>query len=76
MMAADTADSVTDGRAWSNGFTEQAFVTGGAAGPPGLSVADKVLTATGTVETTFSTTDTGDQMYAQVATFHVHERDE
>ena len=38
-------------------------------GPGSHSIADKTLTATGTVETTFSTTDTGDQMWATVVTF-------
>jgi hypothetical protein len=69
MMAADTNQSVDLTREWSNGFAERSWVTTGGAGSPGLSVADKYIGGTGTVETTFTTTDIGDQMYAQVATF-------
>ena len=70
MVAADTWGSVDLTQAWTNGFIQKAFV-GSGAGPPACGVAQAYLFATGAVETTFSTTDTGDQMYAQVATFTV-----
>jgi hypothetical protein len=69
-MGADTGTSVETGRAWSNGFVEDDFLgPGGGAGQPGLSAAIKILNAIATQETTFSTTDTGDQMWASLATF-------
>ena len=69
VMAADTNLNVDLGRAWTNSFTELVWVTGGGSGDPGMSIAERNLTATGAVETTFSTTDIGDQMWASVAAF-------
>lgn len=70
MMAADTASGVSAGRAWSNGFTERAYVDGPVSGDPGLSIATRSVPEGGTVTSTFSTTDpTGDQMYAALAVF-------
>jgi len=69
VMATDTGENADTGRDWTNGFTEFGFSFDPGAGQAGLSIADKVLSAIGTVETTFSTTDVGDQMWASVATF-------
>lgn len=67
----DTYSSASSGTAWTNGFT--AVITADAdpaGGGEGGQVATKTLSAPqGTVETTFSTTATGDQMMAIVAVF-------
>jgi hypothetical protein len=68
MMGSDSSSNTSTGRAWSNGFVEFLWANV-SSGNPGLSVADKILTATGAQESTFSTTDTGDQMAANIATF-------
>src|SRR5690606_13946118 len=54
-----------------NSFNVQAYVFE-SSGAPSLSVGTKNLSATGTQSSTFSTTDTGDQMYAAIATFKVN----
>lgn len=64
----DTGLNWDTGRSWTNSFTERGYI-GSGSGNPGTFWATKSLTATGTVETTVSTTDTGDQMYAAVMTF-------
>ncbi len=69
MMAPDTMSNVDGGRAWSNGFAETAFVNVGITGGTGLSVAIKNLSSVGGQSSVYSTTDTGDQMYAAIATF-------
>lgn len=67
-LAIDSASNFQTGRAWTNNFSEiDVYVPG--SGAAGISIARKDLVATGTVETTFSTTDTGDQMTAGVVTF-------
>lgn len=66
-FGADNGSNVTDGRAYSNSFTEVVFANSGARAP--ALIAKKVLSATGTVQSTFSTTDTGDEMYGAVMTF-------
>ena len=68
MMGSDSGDKTNSGRSWSNGFTEVAWVHS-SSGDPGLSVAEKDLTSTGTVQTTFTTSEAGDEMVAIVATF-------
>lgn len=69
VMMADTQDNCSGGRSWSNSFTEYAHVN--STSREGGSIATKTLSATGTVETTFTTTSTGDQMMAIVATFKI-----
>lgn len=66
-FGADNGSNVTDGRSYSNSFTEVVFANSGARAS--VTVCKKVLSATGTVETTFTTTDTGDEMYGAVAVF-------
>jgi hypothetical protein len=67
MASADYDNTESPARSWSNDFSEETYL--GSGSDPGLSVAEKTLTSTGTVETTFTTTDTGDQMAVFVATF-------
>lgn len=67
IFAADNGANVTDGRAYTNSFTEVAFANSGARAS--VIIAKKVLSATGAVESTFSTTDTGDEMYGAVMVF-------
>ena len=47
MMGADTTKNVDGGRLWNNGFTEFTWLNGDGSTDPGLSVARKDLTATG-----------------------------
>lgn len=63
-------DTVDGGgtRNYTNSFTE-AVATDTTAARAGGFLARKVLSATGTVECTFSVTDTGDEMYGSAATF-------
>jgi hypothetical protein len=65
VMAVDTGANVSTNRAWTNSFSEFAW----AANDNGLSVAQKILTSTGTVETTFSGEAGTDQMWCSVVTF-------
>ena len=67
-FAFDRSDTVDGTRAYSNSFTEVNFNDASAA-RAGCGIAKKILSATGTVECTFSVTDTGDEMYGSVATF-------
>lgn len=67
VWGADTLDNVDGTRAYTNGFSElYATLVGGYVG---IIVATKTLSATGAVETTFSCTDTGDQMFGKIAVF-------
>lgn len=69
-FTADSAGNVTDGRAYTNSFAEVIFgSTTDAAARAAVILAKRVLTATGTYSTTFSTTDTGDEMWGAIATF-------
>ena len=71
---ADTYDSVNTGRSYSDSFTELDFsvsATDPSLSNPGLFIATKDLSATGTQSTTYSCSDTGDQMCAYIATFLV-----
>ena len=70
MMGSDSGANTDTGNSWSNGFTEVLYLPG-VSGDPGLSVAEKDLTSIGTVQTTFTTTASGDEMVAIVATFKV-----
>lgn len=67
-FAADQFQNIDGGRAYTNSFTEVAIGDLSAARGTGW-LSKKILTATGTVECTFSTTDPGDEMYGQMATF-------
>lgn len=70
LCADDTWGNMSSGRAWTNSFTEVSFYEATGSSRPGISVAEKSLSSTGTVESTFSTTDpSGDQMVAAVLTF-------
>lgn len=69
-FGADRADQVTDGRAYTNSFAEVVFSsTVDFVARPAIAIAKKVLSATGTQTTTFSTTDTGDEMYGAIGTW-------
>jgi hypothetical protein len=73
ICASDSADAANDGRSWSKGFNEVAFVvsaTDPGLSNPGLSVAMRDIDAIQTIETTFSVIDTGDQLWASVAAFY------
>ena len=69
-FAADIQSNVDGGgtRNYSNSFTEVIFTDVQTARACAM-LAKKILSATGTVECTFSVTDTGDEMYGVVATF-------
>jgi hypothetical protein len=67
-FASDRMDTVDGSRTYSNGFTEVIFTDASTARAAAM-IAKKVLSATGTVECTFSVTDTGDEMYGAIATF-------
>jgi hypothetical protein len=69
MMAVDSNKNVVASRSWSNGFGEASFLTESNGGTAGLDMATKTLSTTGTQSSTFSCVDTGDQMYAAIATF-------
>lgn len=72
IMTIDTYSNAEDGtRSWSNDFSEINYVYETSGGDTGLSVALKNLTEIGTQETTFSTSDTGDEMYTAIVTFKV-----
>jgi hypothetical protein len=68
-MASDTWTTTEVTRTWTNSFSEVSYNIGTGSSRPGLSIAEKDLTATGTVESTFACVDTGDQMVCVVATF-------
>jgi hypothetical protein len=69
-FAADSQSTVDGGgtRNYSNSFAEVIF-TDVQTSRASAMIAKKILSATGTVECTFSVTDTGDEMYGAVATF-------
>lgn len=68
-FAADALLNVDGSRAYTNSFVEVLFADQAQPGRVAGIQASKVLSATGTVETTFSCTDTGDEMYGAIATF-------
>ena len=65
----DTGNKMATSRAYTNSFGELTYQGETSSGDPGLAVASKNLTATGTVESTFSASDSGDAIAAGVATF-------
>lgn len=67
--SADQASNVETGRAYTNSFTEVLWSSATNSARAACITARKVLSSTGAVECTFSTTDTGDEMYGAVATF-------
>lgn len=69
LFASDTGTNVDVGRALTNNFTEGVFENTSTS--PAILVADKILTSTGTVETTFSNTDTGDQQCGAMLVFNI-----
>jgi hypothetical protein len=69
MFAADSGNSVGATRSWTNSFISVAEVTE-TSGSPFLAVARKLLTTTGTTETTVSHSGS-DESYAAIATFKV-----
>lgn len=66
-IGADNGSNVSTTRAYTNSFSEVIFANSGARAS--VIVAKKVLSATGAIETTFSTAGTGDEMYGAIATF-------
>lgn len=69
-FGADAANLVDGGRAYSNSFTEVIYgSTTTLTGRPAAIIAKRVLSATGTFSCTYTTTDTGDEMYGTIATF-------
>jgi hypothetical protein len=68
LFACDRIAFIEDGRAYTNSFTEAAISQTGVNRAGGI-IAKRVVAATGTYESTFSTTDTGDEMYGAIATF-------
>lgn len=69
-MGSQDSRRTETGRAWTESFSEvYYFLPTGI--PPGLSVAAKILSATGTVESTFSTTDDGDQMVTGILVWEI-----
>jgi len=67
IWGADTSSNVDNGPAYTNGFTELHPFDPGAL--VGMAIATKILTGTAAVESTFTTTGTGDAMYGKVAVF-------
>lgn len=70
-FASDSGDNTDLTRAYTNNFTELAFsmFTGAAPANPGLMIATKISLTPEALSTTFSTTDTGDQLAAFLAVF-------
>lgn len=69
-FAGDRFDTLDGGgtRNYSNSFTEVKFASVTTSRPM-AAIAKNILSATGTVECTYSVTDTGDEMYGVIATF-------
>jgi hypothetical protein len=67
-FGADQATLVEDGRAYTNSFTEVG-ISGTGVNRAASIIAKRVVSATGTYSTTFSTSDTGDEMYGAIMTF-------
>lgn len=72
MFGSDTGQNTESGRSYSNGFNELTYLCSSCNGSPGLAMASNHLISTGTVEATFSNSDTGDQ---QVGIIGVFEKD-
>jgi len=69
IFGAEIGNNVDGGRAVSNSFTEIGTVQDTSSSRPGVFINSKTLSATSAVETTYSTTDGGDQMVGVVAVF-------
>jgi len=67
-FASDSSETVETGRGYTNSYTERMWPNA-VLGRAGAWFATLVLSATGTTETTFSTSDTGDEMYGALLTF-------
>jgi hypothetical protein len=74
LFSSDSKGNTDAGVAFTNGFTSTYTYTEPGSintGTSGLYSAEKVLSATGTQETTFSTTGAGDQMIGAIAVFYL-----
>jgi hypothetical protein len=70
--SADSGDYVQDGREYSNGFTERVMVCYHAgSGNESLIIAERIVSAMDAYETTFTTSDTGDEQSGIIATFKI-----
>lgn len=69
MIVGDLATNIDGGgtRNYTNSWTEQAFNS--AASCPGIASATKDITGGGSQSTTYSVTDTGDEMYGAIASY-------
>ncbi len=71
-IAGDSYQNFDATETWSNGFVQKYEDTfGNNGGTAYLNVATKIATTTGPQTTTFTTTDTGDQVYGVIAAFKV-----
>lgn len=70
LFGSDSRGNTDAGGAFTNSFVDQAIDPGGASGNAGFYVAIRDLTSTGTYETTYSTSGTGDQMVGMIAVFY------
>lgn len=61
-VTGDQAANVWDGRSYSNGYTERAAQSSSTGRAPIL-MSSKLLSGAGATDTTFTTTDTGDELY-------------
>lgn len=68
-FASDSQANIDGSRTYSNSFTELYFPTHANTARAHAFIASRVVAATGTYSTTFSCTDTGDEMYGAIATF-------
>lgn len=71
LFGSDSRGNTDAGGAFTNSFVDQAIDPGGATGNAGFYVAIRDLTSTGTYETTYSTSGTGDQMVGMIAVFYL-----
>ncbi len=68
-FAADNGNNADGSRAYSNSFTERAFQYAAGSDRASVGIATLTYSATGNYSSTFSVTDTGDEMYGAVALF-------
>lgn len=71
LFGSDSRGNTDAGGAFTNSFVNQSIDPGGASGTSGFYVAIRDLTSTGTYETTYSTSGTGDQMTGMIAVFYL-----
>lgn len=69
-FGSDSYNNVDGGRAYSDSFAERVAYNSGSGTRPGIFLADREVSSTGTYDTTFSTTDGGDEMYGAIAAFY------